>query len=924
MNDFEKLINKRLYLFDFEVTQYDWLLVIHKYSDNSEIIFHNTSTDEIYSFIETNNPILLGHNARYYDQYILKAILSGFDITEIKAVNDHIINGGQGFELQYEYIENFPSIWDTIQDVVPPKSLKEIEANLLLDITESTISFNIDHEWTKEEYEEMLYYCRHDVDALRPLFEARKSYFKTKYDLCVLSNIDPAFNIGLTNAKLCAKFLEAKQVLRDDEREYTIPESIDTSVIEKEVLDFFNTIHDENIPSEELFKTKLDYNSHGMPCVVSWGGKHGALPNFYYDSREEPNMVVINEDFASLYPHLLALPQYNFISRNIKDKNAYYNTLQHRLELKRQGKKEEQLPLKLILNTTYGCQNNKYNDLFDPKGARGTCISGQLLISELTEKVYAIGDVTLIQVNTDGLMVKLPKSKLPEYYRVSDEFSKKCGIDLEYDIIDKIIQRDVNNYIMIYGDEKYKSIKAKGGCFASLPRLKIEEDGMVSSKYEPNFKANSLAIVSEALAKYLLFNTPIEDTINNENNIHKFQMVQHLGATYEKCVQESSNGDILLQRNNRIYAGLKPSGTIIKVKPNGRRDSLANCPPNPVVDNDNHLIIDEINKEWYIKLATQWANDFKGVKRLNEYKKIELVEMAKDMGLEFDTKIKKVDLIKLIEENKEREINMTKKETVTKKDVAVKSMNIYEKINAMKEDIKELAFVMDQVQAGQLGGKEYPSIGQYYRTITDLSIKYHLLFTWEVMNIDSMEKDMFKPTGKMPQHVTTVCCKAQFFDTDHFKVDDEGGNMTPYIEYYAYASGSDSCDKGTSAASSMAFRNWFDKNFAPSYLTIDEFGGENEIEDTTEKTEEPKVPTYIPQERKEEITKEVVQEVQKEDNNSDDVKKVIDNIMKVRELLGNENWGASTLDKLINGEITSVDLMEIELKVNNKLETLEG
>ena len=209
MNDFNTLINERLYLMDFEVTQYDWLLVIHKYSDNSETIFHNSTTDELYNFINKYNPIFLAHNGRYYDQYILKAILSGFDMSEIKQVNDHIIKGGQGFEIQYDYMEEAIPMWDTIQDVVPPKSLKEIEACLLLDITESTISFDIDHKWNNQEYEEMLYYCRHDVDALRPLFEARKTYFKTKYDLCILSNIDPAINVGLTNAKLCAKFLEA-------------------------------------------------------------------------------------------------------------------------------------------------------------------------------------------------------------------------------------------------------------------------------------------------------------------------------------------------------------------------------------------------------------------------------------------------------------------------------------------------------------------------------------------------------------------------------------------------------------------------------------------------------------------------------------------------------------------------------------------
>ena len=143
MNDFDKLIQERLWGFDFEITKYDWLLVLIKYSDKTKITFHNDCADDIFSFIEKHNPVLIGHNARYYDQFILKGILSGFSVEEVKEINDHIINGGQGFELQYDYVQ-LPPIWDTIQDVVPPKSLKEIEACLLMDITESTVSFDME------------------------------------------------------------------------------------------------------------------------------------------------------------------------------------------------------------------------------------------------------------------------------------------------------------------------------------------------------------------------------------------------------------------------------------------------------------------------------------------------------------------------------------------------------------------------------------------------------------------------------------------------------------------------------------------------------------------------------------------------------------------------------------------------------------
>ena len=102
-----------------EVTKFDWLLVLIKYSDDTEYVFHNASPDEIYQFLQEHNPILLAHNGKYYDQYILKAILAGFSIDEIKAVNDHIIDGGQGFEINYGYVEALPPVWDTLQDIVP-------------------------------------------------------------------------------------------------------------------------------------------------------------------------------------------------------------------------------------------------------------------------------------------------------------------------------------------------------------------------------------------------------------------------------------------------------------------------------------------------------------------------------------------------------------------------------------------------------------------------------------------------------------------------------------------------------------------------------------------------------------------------------------------------------------------------------------
>ena len=206
-----------------------------------------------------------------------------------------------------------------------------------MDITESTVDFDIDHAWTTQEYEEMLYYCTKDVEALFPLFEARKSYFKTKYDLCVLSGIDPTYNMGLTNAKLCAKFLEAEKTDRDDEREFIIPKTIDLNYVPKKILNFFERVHDKTISDEELFTSKLEFDFHGMPSVFASGGAHGALPNYKYDEKSTPDIIVINVDYSSLYPHLLALPDIISYLGILKIKINITILFKRRLKLKQRG-----------------------------------------------------------------------------------------------------------------------------------------------------------------------------------------------------------------------------------------------------------------------------------------------------------------------------------------------------------------------------------------------------------------------------------------------------------------------------------------------------------------------------------------------------------------------------------------------------------
>ena len=279
-----------------------------------------------------------------------------------------------------------------------------------------------------------------------------------------------------------------------------------------------------------------------------------------------------------------------------------------------------------------------------------------------------VPSLKLVSLNTDSIQFEIDEDKVSLAEEVLTHWQEQYRLELERDDVIKLVMRDINNYCTVLETSKGKEVKFKGSCFAACPKIIIDENNKIITKYEPKFKSNNLVIVSEALIKYLLFEIPIEKTIMNCNDIRKYMIISHLGSTYEKCVQESPNGDILLQKNNRVYAGLKPSGKIVKVKPDGRRDSLSNQPPNPIIDNGNKCTIDQINKQWYIKLATQWANDFLGIKRLTEYKKDELLTMANELGIEIDKKVKKDELIKMIEERNEVK-NMATKKVETKEEV---------------------------------------------------------------------------------------------------------------------------------------------------------------------------------------------------------------------------------------------------------------
>ncbi len=588
----------RLVTFDCEVFAHDWLVVFKDKESGRYTVVHNDN-EELKQCIN-DDTIYFSFNGKHYDQFIIKAIAAGFTPEEVKAVNDYIVGGGQGWEcpMLKDFYFRFNNV-DIKDDMQMGLSLKAIEGNLGLSVEESTVPFDIDRALTEDELKETAKYCMHDVDTTEKLVELRKDYLKTKLNLGKRAGIPEIKALGATNAKLTAMMLRAERKEWNDGRNYVYPENLDLSVIPKSVLDFFETIHDLSIPDEQLFKTSFEIEIGGMPCKYAWGGVHGSLMGYYEETTED--RVIQNRDVSSLYPSLIEI--YNYLSRNVPDPELFYAIKRDRIQAKHNGDKQTAKDLKLPLNTVSGAQENRYNDLYDPLPTRSLRISGQLFLTVLTMRLLnACKTIRLLNLNTDGLMYSIDKSELAFVDEIVHAWEAETKFELEVDDIQRVWIKDVNNLLIIKTNGEVKTV---GGY--------LNYGVSVKGAWAIN---NNMVIVKKALIEYFVHGTPVEDTINDCDDIFQFQIIAKAGAKYREVYHLVDGEQVPVQKVNRVYATADERyGKLFKIK--AENDSTAKIemlPDRCIIDNDNHLTIADVDKTFYIEMAKKRVNDFLGIK----------------------------------------------------------------------------------------------------------------------------------------------------------------------------------------------------------------------------------------------------------------------------------------------------------------------
>lgn len=557
-----------LHFIDFEVFKEDWLCVIINPQRRSETVIVNDTERLKKYYNEFKNEIFVGFNIRKYDQYIFKGLLLGFNA---KDVNDWIV--AQRRE-GWAFSDLFRNVNINIFDVMTGfHGLKTLEGFMGNDIKESGVDFKLPRKLTTDEIQKTIEYCRHDVQQTMQIFLKSKSEFEAHVSMIKAFNL-PLNLISKTKVQLSAIILNAVKHKRNDEFDLEYPHSLKLEKY-KEVKRWYDN------PLNRNYESSLKIDIAGVPHIFAWGGLHGARANYVAEGQ------FLNVDVASYYPSLMI--QYGWGSRNMTDQKKYEEIYHQRLKYKAE-KNPLQAPLKIVLNGTYGAMKDEYNPLYDPRQANNVCVGGQLLLLDLIEKLEPYCDI--VQSNTDGILVKL-KNNRELVEKICHEWEQRTGMVLEFDEYVKVIQRDVNNYIIVAPDGSYKS---KGAVVKKQNALDYDT-----------------AILNEAVVKYFVNGVSVEKTIGECNELIKFQKIVKISSSYDYALHGNKK---LNDKTFRVFASKDiGDGGIYKVKKNGNPEKFANTSINCFIMNgdvNGMLVPHKLDKDFYINMAKRHINQFLG------------------------------------------------------------------------------------------------------------------------------------------------------------------------------------------------------------------------------------------------------------------------------------------------------------------------
>jgi hypothetical protein len=336
----------------------------------------------------------------------------------------------------------------------------------------------------------------------------------------------------------------------------------------------------------------------GFQFDFGTGGIHGSIDSTIVE--EDSTHAICDFDVTSLYPSIAIVN--NVFPKHLTKKfcEIYGQMKMDRIAYPK-GTPENAM-LKLALNGVYGDSNNKFSPFYDPQYTMTITINGQLMLCMLAEMYMKIDSVKIIQINTDGITVKVRRDRISEVEAANKKWMEMTRLDLERADYKRMFIRDVNNYVGQYTDESAKAqkkkVKSKGA---------YEWDAL----YRPDHpkpdditwhKNHSAMVVQMAVTAHLVEGKNIRDFIIEHDDVMDFMLRTKVPRTSRLMW-----GNEKIQNTTRYYMS-KNGRQLTKVMP-----PLAKNPDKerPIKVHDGWKAtpintmrpVDDIDPAWYIEEA---------------------------------------------------------------------------------------------------------------------------------------------------------------------------------------------------------------------------------------------------------------------------------------------------------------------------------
>lgn len=426
------------------------------------------------SYLQNIKAAMVGYNSLGFDYPLIHELLvnpHSFDQLKAHTLGNQIINSGN--------YGNAGALMIPMRDRIIPQidlvkinhfdnpnkrtSLKSLQFAMRSASVED-LPFPPDLELTDEQMDLLISYGIHDVEETekfgkkcRHLIEMRQELLDTG---ALSGDVLNYSDVKIGTETLIRKIGRAKCFISGSKPRQTFRTSIPYHSIILPKIQFRTELFDAtlnwfksqtlHVTAEE--KPKLETTLAGLQFHFGVGGVHASVADKTYESNS--THVIKDIDVSGMY---VAVAIANgFAPEHLgQDFTTAYRQLQRDRALYPKGSTMNAV-LKLAGNGVYGNSNNQFSCFYDPKYTFSVTVNGQLQILQLVELLSLIPGLEIIQANTDGITVYMPRDVEPFFQMWKAEWEKDTLLKLEEVEYSHMWIRDVNNYLARTVDGKMK------------------------------------------------------------------------------------------------------------------------------------------------------------------------------------------------------------------------------------------------------------------------------------------------------------------------------------------------------------------------------------------------------------------------------------------------------------------------------------